>query len=264
MPWITEPESEYFTSQSWGSSDARKALISPRCAMDYRTGVAKATSSGFAMGTAWDIFHTGDATSLAIRPADLDGRTKEGKAWASENAGKVTVTHEEWETIKRMGERMPFNCIEATATARANKQCQLVGRTDMDGVSVQCRVDLLSGGVLYDLKTTSKPIEQFAKAAFGYGYHVQAGWYRMVAHAITGKDWPFRFIVTETVAPWRTVEFIPDSDFTAYGDAKAREALAIIAECTRKNEWPETISPTCTLTLPKWAKTGGDQPAFED
>ena len=264
MPWICESESEYFTSQSWGSSDARKALISPRCAQDYRTGVAKATSSGFAMGTAWDIFHTGRADDLVIRPADMDGRTKEGKAWAAANAGKATVTAEEWETIKRMAERMPFNCLEVTASARGKGQCQMVGRTTLEGVSVQCRVDLMDNGILYDLKTTSKPIDQFAKAAFGYGYHIQAGWYRMVAQAVTGKDMPFRFIVTETVAPWRTVEFIPDSDFTALGDAKAREALAIIAACTKSGEWPETISPTCTLSLPKWAKTGGDQPAFED
>ena len=103
---FTEPEAEYFSSGAWGSSSARRALVSPQAAWDNFTGIEQISSSAFALGTAWDRHLTGEGQYI-VRPADVDGRTKEGKAWlASVPADAQVITAQEGEKIALMEKRM--------------------------------------------------------------------------------------------------------------------------------------------------------------
>lgn len=262
-PLFHEPEAEYHSGFAVGSTTAKKALVSVRHAKDHMEGIDKPESSGFSLGRAWDELITGKP-SYVVRPADLDGRTKEGKAWLAENAGKNVLKPEDEDALKRMHARVPFSIGSLFLQAERDDSFQLVGRVPLQaGLTVQCRIDMLIGRMAYDLKTTSKPIEDFGRSAYQYGYHLQAGWYMMVCQMTGFPLDGFRFIVTETKSPHRTVEFIPDSDFLVFGFAQAEKALNLLQEAYLTDNWDDQTTAPMTLSLPKWAKSGS-QPEFTE
>lgn len=261
-PLFHEPEAEYHSGFAIGSTTAKKALVSVRHAKDHMEGIDKPESSGFSLGRAWDETITG-IPSFVVRPEGLDGRTKEGKAWLSENEGKNVLKTDEAEALGRMIARIPVDIAGMFESAAADRAFQLVGRVPLaNGLTVQCRIDMLIGRLAYDLKTTSKPIEDFSRSAFQYGYHIQAGWYMMVCQMAGFPLDGFRFIVTETKSPYRTVEFIPDSEFLEKGYAQACEALRRLQLAFESDNWNDQTTGPLTLSLPKWATKGGSQPEF--
>lgn len=263
-PLFHEPEAEYHSGFAVGSTTAKKALVSVRHAKDHMEGIDKTESSGFSLGRAWDETITG-TPSFVVRPADLDGRTKEGKAWLAENADKSILKVEESEALGRMIARIPSEIATMFALAKSEDAFQLVGRVPLaHGLTVQCRLDMLLGRIAYDLKTTSKKLNDFESEAYKYGYHIQAGWYMLVCQMAGFPLDGFRFIVTETKSPYRTVEFIPDSEFLGFGFAYAAKALQLMQDAFAKDNWNDPTTGPMTLSLPKWATKGGSQPEFTE
>lgn len=263
-PLFHEPEAEYHSGFAIGSTTAKKALVSVRHAKDHMEGIDKPESSGFSLGKAWDELITG-TPSYVVRPEGLDGRTKEGKAWLAENEGKNVLKVEEAGDLYRMTSRVPPEIATMFGLTKSEDAFQLVGRVPLaHGLTVQCRIDMLIGRLAYDLKTTSKPIEDFGRSAFQYGYHIQAGWYMMVCQMAGFPLDGFRFIVTETKSPYRTVEFIPDSEFLEKGYAQACEALRRLQLAFEFDNWNDQTTGPMTLSLPKWATKGGSQPEFSE
>lgn len=263
-PLFHEPEDEYHSGFAVGSTTAKKALVSVRHAKDHMEGIDKPESSGFSLGKAWDELITG-TPSYVIRPADLDGRTKEGKAWLAENEGKNILKTDDAKALELMAKRVPAD-IGAMFDFARNPDCfQLVGRVPLaHGLTVQCRIDMLIGRLAYDLKTTSKKLNDFESEAYKYGYHIQAGWYLLVCQMAGYPLDGFRFIVTETKSPYRTVEFIPDSEFLEKGYAQACEALRRLQLAFESDNWNDQTTGPMTLSLPKWATKGGSQPEFTE
>lgn len=253
---FTEPESDYFTSGAWGSSSGRRMLVSPQAAHDNFTGVEQISSSAFALGTAWDRFLTGEGTYV-VRPSDIDGRTKAGKEWLQAQAPDAQIlSSEEGRKMSLMAERMP----KSLRTLTDGDYFQMVSRCEMAGFAAQARYDAVSSSAIIDIKTTSSPLEDFARSAYKYGYHFQSGWYRMVwAKASGEKAPPFWFLVTETVSPYRTALFQPDEDFDNHGLDLASKAMMLIGQHTAENDWADTGSMVKTLSLPKWAITNAPQ-----
>jgi hypothetical protein len=187
-----------------------------------------------------------------VKPDDLDGRTKEGKAWKAEAdaSGLPVVTGDQMNCLRRMLDRMPSQHREL-----ASLPTQLVGRIDAgDGWHAQCKLDLFDerGGRVIDIKTTSAPLEQWPASAWRYGYHVQAGWYRWVMSE-TGMDrLPFGFMVTETVCPWRTSLFWSAPDFLVFGDERAEVAAGIISQGMSSGVWGSGFPAETMLSAPSW------------
>ena len=262
-PLFHEPEELYHNSFAIGSTTAKKALVSLRHAKDHMEGIDLPESSGFSLGSAWDETITG-VPSFVVRPDGLDGRTKEGKAWLAENEGKNILKPDEAAALARMRERVPSEIAAMFEFAR-NPDCfQLVGRVSLAaGLSIQCRLDMLIAALAYDLKTTSAPLEEFGRSAFKYGYHIQAGWYMLVCQLVGYPLSGFRFIVTETKSPYRTMEFIPDSEFMEIGYGQACKALKALEYAFANDDWTDKTPGPMILSLPKWAKSGS-QPDFTE
>lgn len=254
-----EPDSVYFASGAYGSTVAKAALQSPQKARDIIDGVTTYESSSLRFGTVWDTFLTGDRNNIIDRPLSYtndkgevkpwNANSNVCKAWMAANADKLIIGQEDNDRIARMWERMPGLIKDIIEGG----QRQAVFRVDQGNFMAQCKVDVFAADSIEDVKTTSKPIEDFAAQAIKYGYHVQAGWYRWIIQELTGRLTPFNFIVTETVSPYRTVRFEPDGDWLAYGDAEAFRSIEILSHCCQNNQWHDTKPITQTLTLPKWA-----------
>ena len=255
-----EPDSVYFASGAYGSTVAKAALRSPRKAYDVINGIDRPKSDAMRFGTLWDTWVTGDRRTIVVRPATYhDPKTGQDKPWhassavckqwLAEHQGYAVISQDDADRLQRMSDRMgPLHrlCIPPA-------QFQAVYRIDQGSFRAQCKVDiLLDDGHMVDVKTTSSPIEDFARQAIKYGYHVQAGWYRWIAQEL-GYDAPnFTFLVTETISPYRTIHFIPDTNWLVFGDAEASRAVAILDRCCRENAWHDPQPITQTLSLPHW------------
>lgn len=263
-PWFTEPEDTYFTyPNSWGSSDARLVLSSPLLAkMSRNKEIPRKDSPALTLGTAWDQWITGNRMP-SIAPANLDRRTKEGKAWWEANADKTVLTAEQGEAM----ERMMANCKPGLVNKfPAETVFQQVIRVESKpNVLFQSRMDAFTPceRTIVDVKTTGKPLTEFGKSAFNFGYHIQAGWYRMCARMAGLGTLDFHFLVTETVPPYRTSLFKPDEAFLALGDAKAEEAARTIEMCVSSGHFPSNFPEVTTLSLPKWVGQS-ETPSFEE
>jgi hypothetical protein len=260
-----EPEDPYFASGAWGSTSAKKCLISPRAGRDAFDGVDEKDSPALSLGRVVDAYWTGG--EVIQRPSGLDGRTKDGKAWLAAHEGKLVANEDQLRKLSLINDRMPDPIHRLMAAAKDAKACQRVFRTQTEGVWVQARFDLLVGHHGYDLKTTSKPLEDFARSAVTYGYPFQMAWYAWVAslcgHVLQG----FRFIVCETESPYRTAMFTPDSDFLAFGEAQRIAAFDVIKRSTVSGDWSDNTGAERILTLPTWAtkpNSAGQVPEFGD
>lgn len=255
---IEEPECDYFTSGAWGSSSAKRGLVSIRAAKDMFDNKDMASSPSFALGTAWDRMLTG-VGEWAERPEDLNARTKEGQAWLKEQAANdvQVVDAKQALTIRTMRERMPSALADIIKGAR----CQLVSRAcSLGGTPVQARYDAVTPTAIVDIKTTGKHIEDFPRQCVNYGYDFQAAWYRFVWKLASGEEAPpFHFLVSETISPYRTVLFQPDDEFYRIGIDKVVTALMRIDRARTSDCWNDDGLSVRTLILPKWAQMKQDE-----
>lgn len=259
LPLFTEPDDVYHASGAWGSTLARKVLTSPQLAHDYRTGLAKREQTkSLTLGSVWDAFANVQfdmprlMSFVAVRPEGLDGRTKEGKAWASEHEGMLVISQDEAQAIRLMLDRMPKQCMDLLLAGKM----QQVARVDMGGWYAQCKIDCMLPDCIIDVKTTGKPLEDFARSAFNYGYPFQAGWYLgVLEEAMPLYPTKWGLCVTETIAPYRTRLFWLDEQVMEYGMNQAYMARTIIAERTASGNWTDDGDADSILTLPKWVNT---------
>lgn len=263
-----EPFDTYINHPTaWGSSQARKALTSSRNAQDWREGRASFPGSAACdLGNAWETLVTEGWEELyklcAVKPNGLDMRTKEGKAWREEHAGKNVLDESSKHSLTYMHERLDQQFKARIEVAKRLNRFQLVGRASVGPLLAQCRIDMLEDKHMLDFKTTGRNLEHFARHAFDLGYHIQAGWYRLVLTHMGLCPLPMHFLVTETIAPWRTAEFVPDSDWTARADADAALCAQRIAANLGREIWEDETPTTFTLALPAFAGRE-HQPTFE-
>lgn len=261
-PFIHEPDEAYFASGAWGSTDAKRMLISPRLARDHRDGIVEQPDSkAFSVGRCWDaMLSCGHqvADVAAVRPADLDARTTAGKQWLAEAkaSGREILTADEGASLQRMLDRMPPDLRDLALRLPS----QLVIRRQEDGWASQGKLDAWDeeAWIMYDFKTTSKPLEDWPRSAYGFGYHFQSGWYRRVLvpsmmGCFSGIP-EMHFLVTETIAPWRTALFVPEESWVNHGDDEAYRAAKLISQCIESGDWSDQAKPTRTLSLPGWVR----------
>lgn len=179
-----------------------------------------------------------------VRPEGMDGRTKEGKAWAEANAGSVQIKPD-----------AALRCTGTVAAVLAHPAWPGEGDAELsiagtiDDAAVKGRLDLLHGGTIYDIKTTqdARP-EAFARQFYNLKYHVQAAYYCDLA----GVD-DFVFLAVETDAPHGCVAYRVSSSALEAGRTEYHRLLALWKSCTASGKWPCYSPEVETLNLPAWA-----------
>ncbi len=129
----------------------------------------------------------------------------------------------------------------------------IVWRDADTGIVCRCRPDLLrlrnetEAALCLDLKTNhSGDPNQFDRAAFEHGYHVQEAWYTeglRAADIDVGVD-GFRFLVVGKSPPYA----VSLRRFDAFQVNEARdeclEALLLLVWCRRNGKWPKNHRPS--------------------
>lgn len=147
------------------------------------------------------------AARFAVRPGGLDGRTKEGKAWATENASREILTSEQLTEIRaalpRVREAIMAMCDGLTP------EYQVSLRGEIAGLKVQTRPDVMIGNHFPDLKyVNSKAFANFDRDFIRSRYRFQAGLFFGLAQD-AGIDSPrVSFIAAESETMFPRVEVI--------------------------------------------------------
>lgn len=219
-----EKAEDYHASGCIGSSLIRAYLKSPRLFRDMKDGVAVKETPALIYGTNMHtLFLEPDrwAQTVVVKPEGMSFATKDGKAWREEQAGKVIVPVDDAKHLAFMRDRMPPEVKALFVGA----QTEVTYRTTLDGLAVQCRFDIHRSDWAYDLKSI-QCMDDWERAIWKYGYHIQARFYQRCEEAETGRPArPFSFIFAEKQPPyrWKIVDLSPDYD--AIADEKIDDAL---------------------------------------
>lgn len=154
---------------------------------------------------------------------------------------KKIVTEKECKTLDKMMQNY-FKNSKATQLWN-NSEYQLTIREEFKGHTLQCRFDGVNTqtDIAVDLKTTGKPLEEFAKSVFEYRYDLQLGYYSELYYMHFGRELKeFKFIVCESVYPYRCQVLTLPRVVLEMASATVVAGIKDMVDCINSNEFPET------------------------
>lgn len=199
--------------------------------------------------------------------ADVDGRTKEGKAAkaaALEAAGERTIIKDsDYESIQRMTDAVRNNRRVADILAvGGHAECTMLWRDDETGVECRGRADWLGTGseFILDFKSClSASPRDFGTAIARHGYHRQGVMYPDGAEGagIRGaSSWPFVWVAVENTPPYHVELYtMQEMDLTPARD-QYKHLLRRLKHHHDTNTWPGYVEADKTfgvLNVPSWA-----------
>ena len=186
-----------------------------------------------------------------IRPEGIDLRTKAGRAWRSDVCnGRSMVS----ETVALCRDSVMAN-PEARELVESATTEQTATWTDTTGVECKARLDALCTNEFSDIKTTSKPLDQFEREVARHMYHGQIAFYGDGAHAagMTSSTLASYIIAVETVEPYDCAVFRLPPHIVEAGRRLYRSFLDNWLTCRETGLWPGRYPGMNWLDLPPWA-----------
>ena len=246
------PAEKYHAVDALSKSMMSKILKSPahyKAALEEHQEPTKSMQMGTAIHTAVlepQLY----SQVVAVIPPDIDGRTKDGKAWKEQHKSRIHLTHAEDIDVQGVANsvrRHPFwDIIHLPHRIEAS----VFAQDEETGIALKARPDLwvLEPAILVDVKTTDDATpEGFSRTVGSFGYHIQAAHYM----AMTGAE-SFIFVAVERKAPYADAIYKLDSEWVQAGANLRRKAISTLHECHALDSWPAYPTAVQTLSCPKW------------
>lgn len=205
------------------------------------------------------LFEPGEVESrYVVRPAGLDGRTKEGKAWIAEQTREVVDASQMAAAVAQANAVRALPDV-AALLADGYPESSAFWLDDNTGELCKCRPDWVSpagdGVILVDGKTCQDASpDGFGRAIWNFAYHLQAAWYSDGFTAATGlRVHGFVFAAVESAWPHAAAAYMLGDDVLDAARRENRRLLDRYAECRRTGQWPGYASSISLINLPKWA-----------
>ena len=247
---------EYGTFLS--SSDIRRLLRSPA---HYKNPV-RLESPALAFGSLAHAFVLlpNDAEARYRPRADVDGRTKEGKAvrdWEAALAAQQGI-----QFVSRADYDAAVSIASAVRTHLGATSLLTGGVAETAGISsdflgVTCRIkpDYRTENHIVDLKTCqdARP-DPFVRSVVNFGYEIQAAFYVDVALAIDGLKRDFYWVAVEKDAPYAVAVYKASDEMLEHGRQQYKKAIELYRECAAMDLFPAYSQQIQTLELPGWLR----------
>lgn len=246
------------------SHSAAKRMKTPAHYQSYLTE-KREPSAAMLIGTITHalVLEPGKEIPFAVAPDGLDGRTKAGKDWKSEQlaAGREVIAAEDFEAAKSAAESvLKHPACRVIFESEGMSELSVFKRFELGGSALRkARIDWTPGSgsnSLVDLKTTrdASP-EAFGKELYEYGYHTGAAWYLDIWNDAAPEDRRecFVFIAVEKDPPFAVAVYNISEDAIRLGRKKNIERLQTYIECTQSGVWPSYPTEIKTIDLPAWA-----------
>jgi hypothetical protein len=186
----------------------------------------------------------------------VDRRTKEGKAayaaFEAESAGRQVVPADVWTECERMAYEVCSHPAAARLLEGTERELSLIGT--LMGVDAKARVDAYHPvGACIDIKTTRglASREEFERAIVGWGYGIQAAWYRMALRAAGLACEHVAFVVVEKAEPYAVAVFRLADDVIDWFDAELPRLVDAWQDAQQNPDrgWPATVQD---IGVPAW------------
>lgn len=196
--------------------------------------------ASFVVGRIVDGYLTNNVPKLAV----YGGAVRRGKEWdafqaQAQAAGNEIITQNEYDQIMGMV-RAVQQYSNINAILSKCKKAVLVGELcqTMCKAEVDCFYE--KSDTLFDIKTCQDASpDGFSKAAYQYGYHIQAAFYLDLCESLGNKKEHFQFICIEKEAPWLVNLLTISKGSREYDLGRQQYTTAInsIALCEKSGEW---------------------------
>lgn len=195
-----------------------------------------------------------------VKPAGMDGRTKEGKAWAAENAEREIVDAVQMQAAQAQAAAVRALPDVAALLADGYGEASAFWIDEETGELCKCRPDWVApagdGVILVDGKTCQDASpEGFGRAIWNFAYHLQAAWYVDGFQAATGlRVHGFVFAAVESAWPHAAAAYMLGDDVMDAARRENRRLLNRYAECKSSGVWPGYGDAIQLINLPAWAQ----------
>ncbi|AUL54973.1 PD-(D/E)XK nuclease-like domain-containing protein [Burkholderia pseudomallei] len=192
----------------------------------------------------------------------LNRNTKAWKEFVDENAGRIAIQQDQYDTAWRQSDAVRALPEIREALSRGRAEVSAFWNDPATGVACRCRPDWVhdlteSNVLLVDLKTfSSAGPDEFRRQAARKRYHVQDAFYSDGYEAASGKEVrAFVFVAVETEWPFAAHAMMLDDMSREQGRSDYARNLATYARCEDACEWPGYSKEITLITLPQWAFT---------
>lgn len=184
-----------------------------------------------------------DALHSVCPPDKQDKRLKVNKEWWKEQeaSGKLIIKQDDYDRAMAISDR--FYSLPIVRDIKFfNSEVSVFAQKFHGSVDAKCRIDMLAGSTVIDLKTTRKggarPLE-FKRTARNLKYAWQEVNYRNIAAKAGLKIDKWYWAVVETEWPYNSciVEFTDNDRQVA--QEQLDEAYSTLESCMRLSVWPD-------------------------
>lgn len=260
------PMAEY---QAWPAVSKSQLDVLHRSPLDLhrqQTGqTEREETDAMRLGTAFHAAILENRRDYVMRPAGLDGRTKEGKAWLAENAGKLVVPAD-FEASVDYARQHPQ--VAQLLAKPGQAEVSLFGAEENYGTPIKGRADWLwtEGGQTFiaDIKTTvDASTRAFSREILSRRYHVQAAMYRYILTRLGHDFGGWYFIALEKGSSPKCNVRVLAADALELGEAQLMKDLSLYRRCSAMRHWPEWADwadsdAIQAIDLPPYAYGDGD------
>jgi len=191
----------------------------------------------------------------AVKPADLNLATRDGKAWKAENEGREIIGWDAYQQITEMAGAVLKGPARNVLTARKVAEATMVAKDPVTGLWLIARPDLLiSNRLVVNLKSARNPRpDEFERQVFTLRYYLGDAFSRLVAQIVGIEDPAHGFLVVGKDAPFLSYLATLKPDVRDYADRVVRALINQWADCVASDEWPSYTDRTIEIGLPAWA-----------
>jgi exodeoxyribonuclease VIII len=260
------PEAEYRAAEGVSQSELKYLARSPAHYRAFKDGPKPEPTAAMVLGTVTHarLLQPGDPLGYFVRPAGMDFRSKEGKAWKESHGDLPIITEDEQDSIAGMIDAVaahPAACAALSPPKAGSNEVSMFAIDGEDtGILRKGRADRITpdeygNTVVVDLKTTddASPAE-FAKTVGNMRYHVQAAYYTDLAAACGMESPLFMFIAVEREAPFAVGCYVLSPEDIAVGRMTYRRELRLLKDCLAVGKWPAYGEGVQMIDLPRWMK----------
>lgn len=187
-------------------------------------------------------------------------RSGEAKAWKSATlaSGKLPLKEEEMSRLLRMADVLRKDPDASKLFQNGLPEMSFMAKDEATGIWLLTRPDFTpgsSGRGICDYKTTADgSFAAFGRAAFNYGYDIQAALALDVVAQATGEMRPCFWIISqEKEAPFAVSVHRFEPDQILHAKRRIRDLLDQIARCLESGVWPG-YGPAQPVQTPYWVQ----------
>lgn len=264
-----EPIEDYHANPAISKSNLK--IYEEKGPMAFDMGVSLKQTPAMLAGSLLDSLLTGEG-EYVCRPAGMDGRTKEGKAWKAqqERLGVRVITSQDCPRgidSPQMLFEWAEDAVEAVRQHEAigplllNLEAQLTLRTQIedpfDGLTIQSRPDFmrvdLDETVVVDLKKSGR-FKDFERQAYDLWYDVQMAMTDVQLEAMGVKRRTFYWLVVSDNYPAQIKLLELSDEWMNLGRRRFTDAISGVHSCARLDDWPRCVEDEAMSYPPKWAR----------